>query len=93
MKSGGRKQAVAACVASSMAMGKCAGALVLLGLVLVAAAAEDTSVSAATRRPVRFVQPTSIEAEPAGTLLLVENNPGRLLRVDPRNGRVTVIVP
>jgi serine/threonine-protein kinase len=93
MKSGGRKQAVATCVASSMAIGKSAGALVLLGLVLVAAAAEDTSVSAATRRPVRFVQPTSIEAEPAGTLLLVENNPGRLLRVDPRNGRVTVIVP
>jgi len=79
------------CVAWSMAMRKGAGVLVGLGLVVTAA--QDTSVSAATRRPIRFVQPTSIELEPAGTLLLVENNPGRLLRVDPRNGRVTVIVP
>jgi serine/threonine-protein kinase len=76
-----------------MAKRKRPGAFVLLGLVLAAATAQDTSVSAAPRRPVQFLQPTSIEVEPAGTLLLVENNPGRVLRVDPRSGRVTVIVP
>jgi len=42
--------------------------------------------------PLRFSEPTSIDLEPAGTLLLVENNPGRLLRVDPETG-VTVLVP
>jgi DNA-binding beta-propeller fold protein YncE len=42
-------------------------------------------------QPVTFTEPTSIELEPAGTLLLVENNPGRLLRVDPATGRVTVL--
>jgi hypothetical protein len=44
-------------------------------------------------RPIVFSQPTSIDLEPAGTLLLVENNPGRVLRVSPGNGRVTVLVP
>ena len=44
-------------------------------------------------RPVVFVQPTSIDLEPAGTLLLVENNPGRVLRVNPATGRVSVLVP
>ena len=44
-------------------------------------------------RPVVFAQPTSIDLEPAGTLLLVENNPGRVLRVNPANGRVSVLVP
>ena len=73
-------------------MRKGAGVLVLLGLGLVVTAAQDTSVSAATRRPIRFVQPTSIELEPAGTLLLVENSPGRVLRVDPQTGRVTAVV-
>ena len=43
--------------------------------------------------PLVFTEPTSIELEPAGTLLLVENNPGRLLRVDPATGRVTALVP
>ena len=43
--------------------------------------------------PLVFSEPTSIALEPAGTLLLVENNPGRLLRVDPATGRVTVLVP
>ena len=43
-------------------------------------------------RPVTFTEPTSIELEPAGTLLLVENNPGRLLRVDPATGHVTVLL-
>ena len=44
-------------------------------------------------QPVSFTEPTAIDLEPAGTLLLVENNPGRVLRVDPRTGRVTVLVP
>lgn len=43
--------------------------------------------------PLIFNEPTSIELEPAGTLLLVENTPGRLLRIDPETGRVTVVVP
>ncbi|HSS81416.1 MAG TPA: hypothetical protein VLK24_09495 [Gaiellaceae bacterium] len=43
--------------------------------------------------PLVFSEPTSIDLEPAGTLLLVENNPGRLLRIDPETGRVTVLVP
>jgi streptogramin lyase len=42
--------------------------------------------------PLAFHEPTSIDLEPAGTLLLVENNPGRLLRVDPATGRVTTVV-
>ena len=41
--------------------------------------------------PLTFTQPTSIEVEPSGTLLVVENNPGRVLRVDPASGRVTVL--
>jgi len=49
-------------------------------------------VRPAPARPVPFTEPTSIELEPEGTLLLVENNPGRLLRVDPASGRVTVLV-
>jgi hypothetical protein len=44
-------------------------------------------------RPIVFSQPTSIDLEPVGTLLVVENNPGRVLRVNPGNGRVTVLVP
>jgi streptogramin lyase len=63
------------------------GVLVLLALLVVATAAHGAS-----QRPVRFVQPTAIEQEPAGTLLVVENDPGRLLRVDPRSGEVTVVV-
>jgi NHL repeat len=44
-------------------------------------------------RPVVFVQPTSIDLEPAGSLLLVENNPGRVVRVNPGTGRLTQLVP
>jgi streptogramin lyase len=40
---------------------------------------------------ITFTQPTSIEVEPSGKLLVVENNPGRILRVDPANGRITVL--
>jgi serine/threonine-protein kinase len=47
----------------------------------------------AVGRPLTFSQPTSIELEPSGTLLVVENDPGRVLRVDPRTGHVTVLVP
>jgi sugar lactone lactonase YvrE len=50
-------------------------------------------VRPAPRQPLTFSEPTSIDLEPAGTLLLVENNPGRVLRVDPQTGRVTVLVP
>ena len=49
-------------------------------------------VRPAARQPVVFREPTSIELEPSGTLLLVENNPGRILRVDPATGGVTVLV-
>ena len=49
-------------------------------------------VRPAARQPVAFREPTSIELEPSGTLLLVENNPGRILRVDPATGAVTVLV-
>ena len=44
-------------------------------------------------KPIVFSQPTSIDLEPADTLLLVENNPGRVLRVSPASGRVSVLVP
>jgi serine/threonine protein kinase, bacterial len=50
-------------------------------------------VRPAARQPIAFTEPTSIELEPSGTLLLVENNPGRVLRVDPASGAVTVLVP
>jgi hypothetical protein len=43
--------------------------------------------------PVAFTEPTAIDLEPAGTLLLVENNPGRVLRVSPGTGKVIVLVP
>jgi len=42
---------------------------------------------------VTFTEPTSIDLQPDGTLLLVENNPGRLLHVNSANGRVSVVVP
>jgi streptogramin lyase len=50
-------------------------------------------VRPAPPQPLAFTQPTAIDLEPAGTLLLVENNPGRVLRVNPGTGRVTVLVP
>src|SRR5262245_8728537 len=50
-------------------------------------------VRSAPARPVTFTEPTSIALQPDGTLLLVENNPGRLLRVNPANGRVSVLLP
>ena len=50
-------------------------------------------VRPAPARPVAFTEPTSIDLQPDGTLLLVENNPGRMLRVNPVSGRVSVLVP
>ena len=50
-------------------------------------------VRPAPPQPLAFTEPTAIDLEPAGTLLLVENNPGRILRVNPVTGRVTVLVP
>jgi sugar lactone lactonase YvrE len=50
-------------------------------------------VRPAPPQPLTFSEPTSIDLEPAGTLLVVENNPGRVLRVDPKTGSVTVLVP
>ena len=49
------------------------------------------AVVALTGPTITFTQPTSIDVEPSGKLLVVENNPGRILRVDPANGRITVI--
>jgi sugar lactone lactonase YvrE len=51
------------------------------------------TVRPAPPQPVAFSEPTSIELEPAGTLVVVENSPGRVVRVDPQNGRVTTLVP
>ena len=49
-------------------------------------------VRRAPPQPVTFTEPTAIDLQPDGTLLLVENNPGRLLRVDPTTGTVTTVV-
>jgi len=43
------------------------------------------------RLPLILTEPTAIDWEPAGTLLVVENSIGRLLRVDPATGRVAVV--
>jgi streptogramin lyase len=48
-----------------------------------------TAVLAAVAAPVTFVWPTTVAVEPSGSLLLVENGLHRLMRVDPRTGRVT----
>jgi sugar lactone lactonase YvrE len=42
-------------------------------------------------QPLTFSEPTSIDLQPDGSLLLVENNPGRLLRVDAATGSVTAL--
>ena len=41
--------------------------------------------------PATFAWPTSIALEPGGSLLVVENSAGRIVRVDPRSGRRTVV--
>jgi glucose/arabinose dehydrogenase len=61
-------------------------AVVVVLLALVATAAASTG-----RRPLSLTQPTSLELEPSGNLLIVENNPGRILRFEPPTGRLTVL--
>src|SRR5437763_2695240 len=70
--------------------------LLALGWLLLASSVSPAQVSAVgpvRARPVAFTEPTTIDLEPGGTLLLVENNPGRVLRVNPGSGRVTVLAP
>ena len=43
-------------------------------------------------RPVTFTEPTSIDLQPDGSLLLVEFADGRVLRVNPVTGRSSVVV-
>src|SRR5262245_7521758 len=43
-------------------------------------------------RPIVFTEPTSIDLQPDGTLLLVEFGPGRVLRVSPATGRLSFVV-
>jgi glucose/arabinose dehydrogenase len=58
-------------------------------LAVVCAALLAATASGAPRRT--FVWPTSVEAEPDGSLLLVENGLQRVLRVDPATGSVRVV--
>ena len=48
-------------------------------------------VQKAAPTPLAFVWPTSVDVEPSGSLLLVENGRLRLLRVDPATGHETVV--
>lgn len=41
--------------------------------------------------PLTFRWPTSVDVEPDGSLLLVENGKGRVLRIDPATGKTTVV--
>jgi sugar lactone lactonase YvrE len=43
-------------------------------------------------KPIVFTEPTSIDLQPDGTLLLVEFSRGRVLRVSPATGRLSVVV-
>ena len=49
-------------------------------------------VRQATAKPVTFFEPTSIDLQPNGTLLLIEFSSGRVVRVAPSTGRVDVLV-
>jgi sugar lactone lactonase YvrE len=49
-------------------------------------------VRAPTPTPVAFSWPTSVDVEPSGALLVVENGRERVLRVDPDTGATTVVV-
>src|SRR5215204_3078009 len=60
------------------------------------AGATTSRLGAVTVRPVPpsplvLSEPTSIELEPSGTLLVVENDVGRVLRGDPARGSVAVV--
>jgi streptogramin lyase len=48
-------------------------------------------VRRAAPKPVAFTEPTSIDLQPDGTLLLVEFASGRVLRVNPSTGRIAVV--
>jgi streptogramin lyase len=52
------------------------------------------SAAATTRAPaahLSFAWPTSIELQPGGSLLVAENDTGRIVRVDPTSGREKVV--
>jgi len=57
---------------------------------LAAVAALAGSAVAASSTPLSFVWPTSVEVEPGGSLLVVENGLRRLVRISP-SGRVTQV--
>lgn len=42
-------------------------------------------------KPIAFTEPTSIDLEPSGRLLLVEFSPGRVLQVDPATGHLIAV--
>jgi sugar lactone lactonase YvrE len=48
-------------------------------------------VRAPAPTPLAFTWPTSVDVEPSGTLLVVENGRERVLRVDPENGTTTAV--
>jgi sugar lactone lactonase YvrE len=41
--------------------------------------------------PLTFAWPTSVDVEPGGSLLVVENGNGRVVRIDPGTGKTTVV--
>jgi streptogramin lyase len=51
----------------------------------------SVQVREAARTPLTFVWPTSVDVEPDGRVLIVENGIPRVLRVDPATGSVTTI--
>ena len=51
----------------------------------------SVTVRKAAATPLTFVWPTSVDVEPGGSLLVVENGLRRLVRLDPVTGRVTQI--
>jgi streptogramin lyase len=53
------------------------------------AAVVAVGAGAARAAPLTFVWPTTVAVEPGGSLLLVENGLGRLLRIDPATGKET----
>ena len=55
-------------------------------------AAARAGGSVVQRAPLQFVWPTSIDLQPDGSLLVVENGAGRVDRVRPATGRVTIVV-
>jgi DNA-binding beta-propeller fold protein YncE len=48
-------------------------------------------VRRAPAKPLAFTEPTSIDLEPSGKLLLVEFSRGRVLQLDPRTGHLTEV--